>query len=279
MAPVEDSLVVMDCNPRTWWCLAGRVLQPRTGTQRGQRGRALTEHDAEPLGRAEEDAKPLETHAPARGETALSPAWAPGETGAAELAREPFRILALSTRTGETECLKGEGALGSQWLAVVSQRPRKASWRRCRPWRDGGKGRLGRGSGVCRAVCAQLPGLSTGRDGTGTRPLSAAPSPAGTVGRARPATGRPGLCSRCQRRLAEWPWQAAVIFSLLPVFKARSCVPFCPVGLIWAAGPAVGRAAGPGKLRHTLAGPQVSRMSGLDIGKPRPRPWLLSSLS
>lgn len=156
MAPVEDSLVVMHCNPRTWWWPAGRVLQPRTGTQRGQRGRALTEHDAEPLGRAEEDAKPLETHARARGETALSPAWARGD-GAAELARELFRILALSTRTGETECLKGEGALGSQWLAVVSQRPRKASWRRCRPWRDGGKGRLGRGSGVCRAVCAQLP--------------------------------------------------------------------------------------------------------------------------
>lgn len=142
-------------------------------------------------------------------------------------------------------------------------------------------GRAGWAEGVaCAELCVpSFLGLSTGRDGTGTRPLSAALSPAGTVGRARPATGRPGLCSRCQRRLAEWPWQAAVIFSLLPVFKARSCVPFCPVGLIWAAGPAVGRAAGPGKLRHTLAGPQVTRMSGLDIGKPRPRPWLLSSLS
>lgn len=190
-----------------------------------------------------------------------------------------------------------------KWLAVVSQHPRKASWRRWRAWRRRGWRRAGWAEGVaCAEPCVPgFLGLSTGRGGTGTGPLSAAPSPAGAVGGARPA---PGDLDSAPGASAAWrggPWRATVVFSLLPVFKARGCVPFCPVGLGWAEGLAVEQAAGPrscGQRGPGSAARRVSvspvrgvgpreaqaythwspsyRRSRLDRGKPRPRLRLLA---
>lgn len=232
------------------------------GRRGGRWGRALTERDMETSGRAEEDSGLLETHARARGKRAPSHARR-RETGVLEPARKPRDPPHLPREVDKLGVFKGRGhqeaGRASAWLWSHSTPEGLLVEVPCVEEERGGR-RAGWAEGVaCAELCVpSFLGLSTGRGGTGTGPLSAAPAPAGTVGGARPATRRSGLCSRCRHRLAGCPRQAAVVFSLLPVSKARGCVPFCPVGLGWAEGLAAGQATGPG----SCSPPVSSALSG-----------------
>lgn len=156
------------------------------GRRGGRWGRALTERDMETSGRAEEDSGLLETHARARGKRAPSHARR-RETGVLEPARKPRDPPHLPREVDKLGVFKGRGhreaGRASGWLWSHSTPEGLLVEVPCVEEERGAKGRRGRGSGVRRAVCAQLPRAQHRERRDGDRPLISRSRPSWRSGR------------------------------------------------------------------------------------------------